>query len=123
MKTVLMFCFNCPQVKEKESMMMEQLRTQREELVWDKQRVETQLQEEWAKKLEEKDKSLQVLQIEMKRTLDEEIQQKEKLMLEQLESQRAVLQVWVICFVYSPVLLLTQLLKFRPRRALVGIIK
>ena len=118
-----MFCFNCPQVKEKESMMMEQLRTQREELVWDKQRVETQLQEEWAKKLEEKDKSLQVLQIEMKRTLDEEIQQKEKLMLEQLESQRAVLQVWVICFVYSPVLLLTQLLKFRPRRALVGIIK
>lgn len=111
------------QVKEKESMMMEQLRTQREELVWDKQRVETQLQEEWAKKLEEKDKSLQVLQIEMKRTLDEEIQQKEKLMLEQLESQRAALQVWVICFVYSPVLLLTQLLKFRPRRALVGIIK
>ena len=82
-------------MQEKEAMMMEQLRTQREELLWEKQRVETQLQEEWSKKLAEKDKSLQQLQKEMKETLEKEIRDKELMMLQQLESQRAALQVWL----------------------------
>ena len=87
--------------------MMEQLRNQREELLWEKQRVETQLQEEWAKKLEEKDKNLQELQTGMKATLEKEIREKEQMMLEQLECQRAVLQVWVSC-ILCPILLSRQ---------------
>ena len=76
--------------------MMEQLKYQREELLKEKQRLELSLQEEWNKKLEEKDKSLGKMQEELRTTLEEEIRKKEEMMLQQLQTQRESLQVFTL---------------------------